>query len=86
MDFIQLITKIFGNKSTRDMKAIQPLVEEVKAIYPKIEALDNDALRARAQELKAQVQAAGAEQKKTDCRTEGEGGGTSAGGALRLLC
>jgi preprotein translocase subunit SecA len=64
MDFIQLITKIFGNKSTRDMKAIQPLVEEVKAIYPKIEALDNDALRARAQELKAQVQAAGAEQKK----------------------
>jgi preprotein translocase subunit SecA len=64
MDFIQLITKIFGNKSTRDMKAIQPLVEEVKAIYPQIEALDNDALRARAQELKKQVQSAGADLKK----------------------
>jgi preprotein translocase subunit SecA len=64
MDFIQLITKIFGNKSTRDMKAIQPLVEEVKKIYPQIEALDNDALRARAQELRTQVQSAGGELKQ----------------------
>jgi preprotein translocase subunit SecA len=46
------------------MKAIQPLVEEVKKIYPQIEALDNDALRARAQELRTQVQSAGGELKQ----------------------
>ena len=51
--------KLFGNKSDRDMKAIQPLVNEVLAIYPEIQALSNDDLRARTKELQAQVRAAG---------------------------
>ena len=40
------------------MKAIQPLVDQVKALYPEIQALSNDELRAKSQEIKNQVQAA----------------------------
>ena len=57
MDINKILSKLFGNKSTRDMKAIQPLVEKVKNAYPEIQALDNDALRAKTQEVKAYVQA-----------------------------
>ena len=45
------------------MKLIQPLVEQAKAKTPLVEALDNDALRARVQEIKANIQAAANEQK-----------------------
>ena len=61
MKFIDFLSSIFGNKAQRDMKAIQPLVEQVKAIYPSIQSLTNDELRARSQEIKKQVQEAPAE-------------------------
>ena len=57
MDINKILSKLFGNKSTRDMKLIQPWVEKIKAASPAIEALDNDALRAKTQELRAKVQA-----------------------------
>ncbi|MCH5181863.1 MAG: preprotein translocase subunit SecA [Prevotellaceae bacterium] len=56
MEIYKLLTKLFGNKSTRDMKLIQPLVEKVKAASPAIEALPNDALRERTQAIRRQVQ------------------------------
>lgn len=56
MDINKFLSKLFGNKSTRDMKLIQPLVEKVKDVYPAIQALDNDALRAKTNELKEKVQ------------------------------
>lgn len=56
MDINKFLSKLFGNKSTRDMKLIQPLVEKVKEVYPAIQALDNDALRAKTNELKEKVQ------------------------------
>ncbi len=59
MDFIQLLRKLFGNKSDRDMKQIQPLVNEVLKIYPEIQALSNDELRARTKELQARLREAG---------------------------
>ncbi len=59
MDFIKLLRKLFGNKSDRDMKQIQPLVEEVLKIYPEIQALSNDDLRARTKELQARIREAG---------------------------
>ncbi len=58
MGLTNFLTSIFGNKSSRDMKLIQPLVDKVKAAYPAIQALDNDALRAKTKEIQAQVQAA----------------------------
>lgn len=56
MDINKVLSKLFGNKSTRDMKLIQPLVEKVKEVYPAIAELDNDALRAKTKELQATVQ------------------------------
>ncbi len=56
MGFLDFLQSVFGNKSSRDMKLIQPIVEKVKAAYPEIQALDNDALRARTQEIKRYVQ------------------------------
>jgi len=63
MNFNKILKSLFGDKSTRDMKLIQPLVEKVKAASAKIEALDNDALRARTKELQQQVQGSAKEQK-----------------------
>jgi preprotein translocase subunit SecA len=56
MNINKVFAAIFGNKSTRDMKEIQPLVEKVKAAYPEIEKLDNDALRAKTDELRKYIQ------------------------------
>ena len=56
MKFIELLGKIFGNKATRDLKAIQPLVDQVLEIYPQIQALSHDELRAKTEEIKNQVQ------------------------------
>jgi len=50
------LSSIFGNKATRDIKAIKPLVDKVLAAYPEIENLDNDQLRAKTDEIKAYIQ------------------------------
>ena len=62
MGFNEFLSSIFGNKSTRDMKEIQPWVEKVKAAYPEIDSLDNDALRAKTEELKAYIRNSAASQ------------------------
>ncbi len=56
MDFNKILSKIFGNKSTRDMKEITPWVEKIKKAEPAIQTLDNDGLRAKTQELKNIIQ------------------------------
>ncbi len=67
MGFNDFLSKIFGNKSTRDMKEIQPWVEKIKAVYPEIEKLDNDGLRAKTQELKEKIrESAAGEQAQID--------------------
>ncbi len=63
MSFISFLQSVFGNKSSRDMKLIQPLVEKVKAAYPEIKALSNDELRAKTKELQQYVQGSATEQK-----------------------
>ena len=63
MGFNEFLSSIFGNKATRDMKEIKPWVDKVKAAYPEIVALDNDALRAKTEELKAYIRNSAAEQR-----------------------
>ena len=58
MNFNKILTSLFGNKSNRDMKLIQPQVEKVKEAYPDIEKLSNDNLRAKSKEIREHVQAA----------------------------
>lgn len=50
-----ILKKILGNKSERDINEIAPIVEKIQNIYPEIKNLSNDDLRARSQALKAQV-------------------------------
>ena len=66
MNFNKILKALFGDKSSRDMKLIQPFVEKVKAAYPEITKLSNDNLRKRTQEIRQQVQAAAKQQK---CQT-----------------
>ena len=58
MNFIEIITKLFGNKAQKDMRAIQPIVEQIKAEYERIDALSNDELRARSWALMDKLQEA----------------------------
>ena len=64
MGFNNFLKSLFGDKSTRDMKLIQPLVEKVKAAYPEVQALSNDELRAKTKEIQKYVQDAAKEQKE----------------------
>ena len=56
MNFIEIITKLFGNKAQKDMRAIAPYVEKIKAAYTEIDALSNDELRARSKALMQRIQ------------------------------
>jgi preprotein translocase subunit SecA len=42
---LKLISKIFGNKSTKDIKRLMPLVEQAKQDWEQIKTLSNDELR-----------------------------------------
>ena len=64
MNLTKILTSLFGNKSSRDMKLIQPLVEKVKAVYPEIQQLDNDQLRQRTKDIQKKVQDSAKTQKE----------------------
>ncbi len=64
MNFNKILKSLFGDKSTRDMKHIQPFVEKIKAAYPEIKALSNDELRAKTKEIQDFVQSAAKEQRE----------------------
>ena len=64
MNFNKFLKSLFGDKSTRDMKLIQPLVETVKKVYPSIYALSHDELRAKTKEIQHYVQAAAQEERE----------------------
>ncbi len=55
MDISKFLVKIFGDKKSRDLKAYRPLVDAVLKVYPQIQALSNDELRARSQKIRQQV-------------------------------
>ena len=63
MNFLEIITKLFGNKAQKDMRAIQPIVDQIKAEYETIDALSNDELRAHSWALMDKLQAAVADKK-----------------------
>ena len=56
MDIVaSLIKMVFGSKADKDRKEIEPYIQKIKAVYPEIEALSNDGLRARSEELKRRI-------------------------------
>lgn len=55
MALVDIIKKVFGSKSERDMKQVKPILEKVLAAYKDIDKLSNDELRARTEELKKKI-------------------------------
>lgn len=55
MALVDIIKKVFGSKSERDMKQVRPILEKVLAAYKDIDKLSNDELRARTEELKKKI-------------------------------
>ena len=55
MGFNDILKKLFGNKSQRDLREIQPYVDRILAEYAKIESLDNDELRRRVRRTRKYV-------------------------------
>ena len=47
MGLSDILKSMFGNKSTRDLKKLMPIVEQIKKLYPEIDALSDDELRQR---------------------------------------
>ena len=52
MGFTDLFKKIFGTKAERDLKQLRPVLDKILAVYPSIDALSDDELRAKSDELK----------------------------------
>jgi preprotein translocase subunit SecA len=62
MSIINSILKAFvGDKSEKDVKAIQPLINKAKTFESALQALSHDELRAKTAEFKAKIQQARAE-------------------------
>ncbi len=71
MGFNDLLSKLFGNKSQRDLKEIDPYVKKVSAVYLSVEGLSNDELRSRIDEIKQQIQDVVVEEKKKIAELKG---------------
>ena len=56
MSLASVIGKIFGSKSERDYKAVKPTLDKILAVYPEIDALSDDGIRARSAALRARLQ------------------------------
>ena len=52
----KVLGKILGNKSERDIKAINPIVDQIKEEYKRITQLSNDELRGESEKLKNIIQ------------------------------
>ncbi|MFH4967967.1 preprotein translocase subunit SecA [Gaetbulibacter sp. M240] len=62
MSFLNSVLKVFvGDKSKQDVKAITPIVEDIKAFEARLEALSHDELRAKTAEFKEKIKEANAE-------------------------
>ncbi|MBP9793082.1 MAG: preprotein translocase subunit SecA [Flavobacterium sp.] len=62
MSFINSILKAFvGDKSEKDVKAIQPIITKIKSFESSLQALSNDQLRAKTAEFKEKIKQARAE-------------------------
>ena len=53
---LQLFTKVFGTKSTRDLKILWPYVARINAAFEELKDLSNDALRSKTLALKEHIQ------------------------------
>jgi preprotein translocase subunit SecA len=58
MSLQSLLSKLFGNKSQRDLKEIKPIIDNINAIGPTLTGLTNDELRGKIDQVRAEIAAA----------------------------
>ena len=58
MSLTSILSKFFGNKSQRDLKEIQPIVDKINALGPEMQSLTVDQLRERIDLLRADIASA----------------------------
>ena len=70
--FTNILKKIFGSKSERDLKEIQPLVDKALLLYETIDSLTNDELRNETEKIRKIISAkiADDEAKKKELRSQ----------------
>ncbi len=49
------VSKVFGNKSDRDIKEISPVIEKINNEFQKLQSISHDELRAKTQEFKRRI-------------------------------
>jgi len=54
-DFMNIISKIFGTYSDREIKRIMPLVKKINELEPSMETLSDDELRGKTDEFKSRL-------------------------------
>lgn len=55
MSVLSILNKLFGNKSQRDLREIQPIVDQINALGPDMKKLSNDELRQIVTDVKKQL-------------------------------
>ena len=55
-NFFNVLGSLFGDKRSRDYKAIKPIVDQVLAIYPEMQKLSNDELRQKSADIRNAIQ------------------------------
>ena len=56
MGLNDFLKSMFGSKSDRDLKKLHPILQKIKQVYPTVEALSNDELRARVTAIRQEIQ------------------------------
>ena len=58
MSLNSFLSKIFGNKSQRDLKEIQPIIDKIKRLQPELKDLSADQLREKINEVRRDIKSA----------------------------
>jgi len=52
---LKFLSKLFGSKSERDIKGVQPIVEKIKSEYEQLSSLTDDELRGKTADFKNRI-------------------------------
>src|SRR5690606_10775896 len=52
---LKFLSKLFGSKSERDIKGVQPIVEKIKSEYEQLASLSDDELRGKTADFKNRI-------------------------------
>ena len=53
---LNFLTKVFGSKNERELKRLVPLVEQINALEPEIQAMSDETLQAQTPKFKERLE------------------------------